>query len=351
MSPRGRGVSLLFLFFSFLFSLSSCKPSLPSGVLSESKMEQILYDYHMAQALAEVTRFDSHQSLDVHRYELQESVLRKHGITQAEFDSSMVYYCSDMERLNTIYNHVSQRLDREVEALDITLGSSDTYAGLSADGDTANVWSGRQVFSVRNRIGENLQSWRISCDSTWMEGDDLLWRFNPTCFMREGFQNLYVTLVVEYTNDSIRANTLQCTNRTITEIRIDNSEGWKPKVVNGFFYLPVNDDGYRPCIYIINKVALIRFHKSQEWRDRLSKADNLEVDSIQSDTLDDAASSARSAGAITSDSLQYRRSPIEFRNQQDVEHKIQIVKEKPFNPQQQQQRRRKKQQKPQQRLR
>ncbi len=342
MSPH---FSFFILHFSLLLLLTSCQPELPPGILSESKMERVLYDYHMAQALAEVTRFDAHQSLDARRYELQESVLRKHGITQAEFDSSMVYYCSDMTRLSTIYNHVSQRLDREVEALDLTLGSTDQYAGLSADGDTANVWSGRKVFSLRNRVGENLQSWSISCDSTWLVGDDLLWRFNPNCFMREGYQNLFVTFIVQYANDSIRSSTLQCTSRTVSEMRIDNPEGWVPASVSGHFYLPVDDDGHRPCIYVVNRLSLIRFHRPQEWRDRLTKTDTLAVDTLQTDTLTGVSTSGRSSGAITSDTLQYRRSPMEFRNQQgeDVDRKIKIVKEKPYDPQQLRQR--KKQQK------
>jgi hypothetical protein len=29
--------------------LASCKPPLPDGVLSEGKMERVLYDFHLAQ--------------------------------------------------------------------------------------------------------------------------------------------------------------------------------------------------------------------------------------------------------------------------------------------------------------
>ena len=34
-------------------SLTGCKPSLPSDVLSEGKMEDILHDYHLALALVQ----------------------------------------------------------------------------------------------------------------------------------------------------------------------------------------------------------------------------------------------------------------------------------------------------------
>ena len=36
-----------------MFVLVGCKPSKPSGVLSESRMVKILVDYHLAQGMAE----------------------------------------------------------------------------------------------------------------------------------------------------------------------------------------------------------------------------------------------------------------------------------------------------------
>ena len=75
---------------ALLFSVSSCKPSLPSGVLSKGKMTDILYDYHLALAMAHMDdNGDKGQSLAY-----REAVLRKHDVTSAEFDSSMVYYAS-----------------------------------------------------------------------------------------------------------------------------------------------------------------------------------------------------------------------------------------------------------------
>lgn len=332
------GLLLLLLLF-----LSSCEPQLPDGVMSESKMEEVLYDYHVAQAMSEVST-EPGKTIDFQRYELQEAVLRKHGITQAEFDSSMVFYCSDLDRMNRLYQHLSERLDRDAEALGASLGSGDIYAGLTADGDTANVWSGRQLFAIRNRSGENLRSWYIPCDSTWLPGDDLLFRFQTQTYARDGYYSIYVTMVVTYDNDSVRARTMQFTARTSGELRINNPEGWVARGVNGFFYIPADNDPQRLCIDIVNRISLIRFHQTQEWRNRLNTPDSLATDSIPADTL--AVTSSRSAGAITLDTLDHRRSPLEFRNQQDVEQKINVVKEKPYQlpkrrkPNQQQRRKR-----------
>lgn len=330
---------LLSLFiFHFSFLISSCKPSLPSGVLSESKMERVLYDYHVAQSIADNPSYEEGRSLDERRYELEEAVFRKHHVTRAEFDSSMVFYCSDLERLERIYKNISERMERDAEALGAVTDESDLYARYSAEGDTANVWVGREVIAIHNYGGEHLQSWLIGCDSTWLAGDDVLFRFSPQVFSRDLISSLYISLVITYTNDSVRAATLQCSSRSNNELRVNNTEGWVAKSVAGHFFMPIERNPQRSVTYVVNRLSLIRFHKSQEWRDKLHPVDSTAVDSLAADSI---ALQGRVIGALT-DSTQHRRSPMEFREQQDVEQKINVVKEKPFNPQQ---RRRRKQQK------
>ncbi len=319
----------LFVCFVFAATLLGCKPALPDGILSEREMERVLYDYHIAQGMAESAPLDGQRSMDVRRYELQEAVFRKHGITRADFDSSMVFYCSDIDRLSRIYDHLSARFERETEALGAAIDAADIYAGLSAEGDTANVWTGRQLYAVHNRLGEHLQTWLVPCDSTWLAGDDILWRFSYNLFSREnGVSALYASVIVTYANDSIRAKTLNVISRSNTEIRIDNPEGWVPRQILGHFYTPSDNDAQRAGIYVINRLSLIRFHKSQEWRDRIL-ADTLAADSSHNATEPIQAPEGRTIGALT-DSTNHRRSPSEFRQQQDVEQKINIVKEKPY---------------------
>ena len=57
-------------------------------VVSKSKMEQVLYDYHLAQALMATLPEEERYKAEMYI----ESVYEKNGITHEEFDSSMVYY-------------------------------------------------------------------------------------------------------------------------------------------------------------------------------------------------------------------------------------------------------------------
>ncbi len=326
-----------FLRLLLVLLIISCKPDLPPGILSDSEMESVLYDFHMAQAMSEINPING--SIEERRYELQQAVLRKHQITQADFDSSMSFYCSDLERMNIIYSHLAQRMEREADALGTSI-NSDVYAGLTAEGDTANMWVGRQIYALKSRLIDNIQSWQQTCDSTWLPGDDILFRFQPTDFSRTVSTDFYASVVVVYTNDSVRGKTLTTSSRTDYEIRIEDKEGWTPASISGHFYLPAETDPQLSRIFIINKLSLIRFHKSQEWRNRKSQkklaTDTLATDSTELDSLKNSQNILHEPGGN-----ERRLSPKEFRESQPVDRKIDIVKEKPYQIQKKGRKRRK----------
>ena len=317
----------------FLLLIVSCKPALPPDVLTESELESVLYDFHIAQGIVETQpSVGGYQNMEARRYELHQAVFRKHGITQAQFDTTMVFYCSDLERLNRVYRHLAIRMEREAEALGAATASPDTYARLSAEGDTANVWAGKLIFALRNRLQENLQTWQQPCDSTWLPGDDILWRFSPSLYAKAESYYFFATIVVTYTNDSIRARTQTGTSRSVSEIRINDKEGWTPRSISGYFYMPVENDPQLSKLIIISNPSLIRFHKSEAWRNEKA-GKGLVADSLSNDST----AGTPAAAPVPQDSAihkptpsDHRLSPSEFREQQPVDRKIEIVKEKPY---------------------
>lgn len=304
-----------------LATLAACKPALPSGVLSEGKLERVLHDFHLAQGMTDYVPREDNQSYDALRYELQQAVFRKHGITQEEFDRSMAYYLSDMERLVAIYKNVSTRLEREAEALGVAAGPHDIYASLTADGDTANVWANRTVFAIRNSKLDNFQMWSLSCDTTWLPGDDLMWRFSIQQVTNGfGHGDLYADLVVTYTNDSVRSKLTSVTSQTEMELRVNNPKDWIPKTVSGHFYSPLSEDPQQVRLYIASAHSLIRFHKPQE-----------DKSSEDEDTL--VADSAAESRSLHDTTDTRRLSPSQLRDLQPVDRTIDVVKEKPYQRQ------------------
>jgi len=301
--------------------LGGCKPSLPSGVLSKSKMERMLYDFHMAQGMVDYVPREPDQSYDEIRYELHQAVFRKYGITQEDFDRSMSFYFSDLTLLAEIYKNVNERLEREAEALGVAAGPRDIYASLSAEGDTANVWTDRLIFALRNSRNQNFQNWLLECDSTWQAGDDLMWRFDIKQFSKSySHGELYADLVVIYTNDSVRTRLNNINSQTDYELRVNNPHGWTPRTVCGHLFTPVTTDLQQLRFYIITSPSLIRFHKEV--------ADIQQKDSVATDSI---AADSTALEQVASDSVGSRRlSPDQFRDLQPVDRTIDVVKQKPY---------------------
>ena len=126
----------LCLIVGFCAAFASCKPSLPRDVLSKGKMTDILFDYHIALAMAQSEDGGSEKNSLAYR----EAVLKKHDVSSADFDSSMVYYMRHTELLHDVYKDLAERLDKEAVALGGNSAGNSDFDNLTSVGDTANVW-------------------------------------------------------------------------------------------------------------------------------------------------------------------------------------------------------------------
>ena len=69
-----------------------------------------------------------------------ESVYRKHGITQADFDTSMVWYARHPDALTKVYEKVNQRLKAERDGINHLIALRDNKPKESLPGDSIDVW-------------------------------------------------------------------------------------------------------------------------------------------------------------------------------------------------------------------
>lgn len=100
---------LLILMSIALFTI--CCTVRPKGVLSSRKMENVLYDLHRTDGILQSAGIYYRNQSDLSDYYL--SVLSKYNITQAEFDSSLVWYTDNPQIFNKIYPRVVRRLEKE----------------------------------------------------------------------------------------------------------------------------------------------------------------------------------------------------------------------------------------------
>ncbi|GHT02519.1 hypothetical protein AGMMS49525_06120 [Bacteroidia bacterium] len=80
----------------------------PGHVLSESKMEDILFDLHLAEnAISD--NFAIFAGDSVRKQQLLNSVFDKHKVTEQKFDTSLIWYNAHLDKFLKINEHISQR--------------------------------------------------------------------------------------------------------------------------------------------------------------------------------------------------------------------------------------------------
>ncbi len=279
---------------ALLFCVSSCKPSLPSGVLSKGKMTDILYDYHLALAMAHMDdNGDKGQSLAY-----REAVLRKHDVTSAEFDSSMVYYMRHTELLEDVYKDLTDRYNNEITAMGGSAKEGGEFANLSATGDTANVWNLATSMVFMPVQPFNSTSFDIKVDSTFHKGDRLMLDFDAQFIYQDGMRNGVAMLAVQFGNDSIAQRTIMIQSTQHYSVELSDADSLGIKSVKGYFMLMNDDNGTGVSsqttlkLMFLEHIKLIRMHPQKPMAAPAGSAASASSDSLRKDSASSASSSS-----------------------------------------------------------
>lgn len=309
---------------ALLFCVSSCKPSLPSGVLSKGKMTDILYDYHLALAMAHMDdNGDKGQSLAY-----REAVLRKHDVTSAEFDSSMVYYMRHTELLEDVYKDLTDRYNNEITAMGGSAKEGGEFANLSATGDTANVWNLATSMVFMPVKPFNSTSFDIKVDSTFHKGDRLMLDFDAQFIYQDGMRNGVAMLAVQFGNDSIAQRTIMIQSTQHYSVELSDADSLGIKSVKGYFMLMNDDNGTGVSsqttlkLMFLEHIKLIRMHPLKPMAAPAGSSSSASSDSLRKDS---ASSSSSSSGEKPGEQT------FEMSSQKPV-HPIRMPDGKPLRP-------------------
>lgn len=279
---------------ALLFCVSSCKPSLPSGVLSKGKMTDILYDYHLALAMAHMDdNGDKGQSLAY-----REAVLKKHDVTSAEFDSSMVYYMRHTELLEDVYKDLTDRYNNEITAMGGSASAGGEFANLSATGDTANVWNLATSMVFMPVKPFNSTSFDIKVDSTFHKGDRLMLDFDAQFIYQDGMRNGVAMLAVQFGNDSIAQCTIMIQSTQHYSVELSDADSLGIKSVKGYFMLMNDDNGTGVSsqttlkLMFLEHIKLIRMHPQKPVAAPAGSSSSASSDSLRKDSASSASSSS-----------------------------------------------------------
>lgn len=236
----------------------SCAPGVPDEYIQPGEMEDILYDYQIAMAMA--NQGDMSQ-VDVREVAYKQAVLKKYGYSEKQFDSSLEYYMRHTDRLHDIYENISERLDDQ--AKDLGANGTNLTADYSQNGDTTNVWKGSRSMILMPEPGFNSYSFTVKVDTAFHVGDRLMMQLNSTYIIQEGTRNAAAVVAITLDNDSVISQVMRISSDSRQSLFVSGPPDRKIKAIKGYILFPP-DNGVVPSttvkILCLTDIQLLRIH-------------------------------------------------------------------------------------------
>lgn len=236
--------------------LSGCRLKRPDNVLPPKKMEQFLYDYHLAQAIGQELPKEE-------KYTTQAYIdwaYSKNGVTKEEFNRSLVWYTRYPKELTKIYKHLSNRIDAEYKIASRSLSQIEKKAFAIQSGDSVNLWYLDRTALLNTSAYMNKLTYRINRDTTFHKGDTICLNLYGTFVsIDSGVPSYaYVSLSAYYSDSTSTADTILCDNGDVRLSVILDSKKDMQSVSGSINYLDSTDN--RNSMLILSGMELMRYH-------------------------------------------------------------------------------------------
>lgn len=160
-------------------AMLGCSLGRPSDVIPEDTLEALLYDYHLAKVMGDQLPYNENYKRTLYL----QGALDRYGVTQADFDSSMVWYARHTEVLTKIYAKVSRRMFEEQERINKQMALREQRVDSSQLGDSVDVWGWQRLIALSATPPRHIYTFSLSADTTFHDRDTLVWEVDYRSFL------------------------------------------------------------------------------------------------------------------------------------------------------------------------
>ncbi|MGL4781264.1 MAG: DUF4296 domain-containing protein [Bacteroidales bacterium] len=245
------------VFLILLLLLIGCKKD--KYVLPESKMENIIYDLYVGEALSD-NQYGRYGNSDFKRdYYL--TTLEKYGVTEAQYDSSLVFYGKHVDKYRDIYSRVVSRLEKEEAKYDRLL-AQEQKAAKSLAGDSVNIWTNNRMFAILPT--DDVQMIRvIPSDENFKEADSFTINIDIKNYPSDQLVEAPLFFMsIRHDDNSLKTNSVELTKTGTYEMTVKGLSGKKITKIDCYVLVNSQINGY--FIPVIGEIkALLRVHEPQ----------------------------------------------------------------------------------------
>ncbi|MBQ8868036.1 MAG: DUF4296 domain-containing protein [Bacteroidaceae bacterium] len=214
-----------------LIWLSACTVEVPSHIIQPDEMENLLYDYHLMQALAG----DLKTSEGYKRKQYEQYVFDKHHVTEAEFDTSLTWYMRHTKELEAIYKKLNNRFSDKKEELAAHIPPYERSNRMSEPGDTVDVWDDFRLTRLTASPLTNKMTFILPADSNYHQRDSFEWKLNAHFLGDTAVSRAVMGLTLLYDKDTIGLSQ-QIDSTGIYTLSLACDSAYKLEEIHGHVY-------------------------------------------------------------------------------------------------------------------
>lgn len=249
----------------FLLCLFSCEVKLPENIIRPDKLEALLYDYHLVQAMS------SDAGADYERKLYAEYVFNKHGVTKEEFDTAMVWYTRNPKYLYKIYGSLHDKMVAEVDEMSGGSGTPNSSIAFehNLNGDTVNLWQNLNIELLSSASLRNNLQFSYDADTTYRVGDSITFGVDILLISPEErniIQNAYAALMLEYSDSTYDSKGVRIGQSGHYNIALKRNFNSEIKNIRGYIYYSDNDSLYESKM-LASEISVVRIHARDDEMD------------------------------------------------------------------------------------
>lgn len=245
------------ILLTFAFVLSGCRLNRPGDVLPPKKMEQVLYDYHLAQAVSQdLPASDKYKTKAYIDWSYQ-----KNGITKEQLDRSLVWYTRYPKELAKIYKRLSNRVDREYKIASRDLSRIEKKSFTIQSGDSVDLWYMGRTALLNGSVYMNKVTYNIVWDTTFHKGDTVSLNMHGLfASVDSGVpQHAYISLSAYYEDSVSTVDTMLWNSSHVAlSVVLDSVIDFR-SISGSVNYLDSTDN--RDGVLVLSGMELMRYHE------------------------------------------------------------------------------------------
>ena len=257
---RRARVNKSFLLFASALSLlfAACSERKPSDVLEPSKLEAVLYDYHLVQSIINDMPSSERYKKDLYF----DYVYDKHGVTSAEVDSALVYYARYPEALSEVYENLSVRIKNTQKRLAEEDTQFESHMPVAVVGDSADLWYETRVKLMYPSVLGNRFNFTVPSDTNFKANDRFEWS-GEVMFLPDEADSvnhyLHLSLMAKLANDSVMSVDTMLYTSGAYNLLLTDTLGARLNTLYGNVYYKSKELGHDALLY---GMRLMRYRKS-----------------------------------------------------------------------------------------